>query len=113
MNIKTKHIFLIIGSLIIIGLIWVFIARQDSPEKDVKVVKELETQVLPFIKESNVTFFFDEDWCHVLEYNNRLVSQTIESTSLEDCGKRLTGKSNPESYRNRSQDVSASSRYSQ
>jgi hypothetical protein len=47
---------------------------------------------LPELKRDHVSFYFDGDWCKVLIYGERKVSQTIRaSVPHEDCGTSLTG----------------------
>ena len=97
-NKAIRYIFLIIGILIILVVVVESIYDRYSLKRDEKLVEVLETKVIPFVKENNISFFFDMDWCQVLDYKDRLVSNTVSSTSPEDCGTRFTGGNNPSSF---------------
>jgi hypothetical protein len=59
---------------------------------DNEIIKNLETDIVPFVEKENISFFFNQNWCKIIIYNDQNVSETIDSTSPEDCGTRLTGE---------------------
>jgi len=87
-----KVLAIIAGGFSLFVLVAAIMAFTADPEKDMKVVNYLESEVVPFINENQVTFFFNMDWCRALRVGDKLFSRTVDSTIEEDCGFRLTGE---------------------
>jgi hypothetical protein len=90
-------------TVIFIGAIYLHDSNLTKKHND--IIRQLEQNVLPLIRESEITYYLDEDWCKVLEYNGKIISKTIESTSSESCGKHLTGSNDIAEFNNDDQIV--------
>lgn len=57
-----------------------------SSWKDQQIVRSLEAEAVPFVKQNDIQRFFDSDWCRVLEYNSRYVFEVLKSVGSANCG---------------------------
>ena len=82
---KIPKKFILISGLVILVVIIGILSFKDSGTKDVKVVESLETNVLPYIQENKVTFYFNMDWCKGLQYDSRSVVEVSGSNNSSPC----------------------------
>lgn len=101
----TKRILLTVSVVVFVALVFGFTYLQNDKKKDTKIVAALEERVLPFVEGNNITYFFNQDWCRVLKYKGQVASETIESTSSEDCGKGTTGSSDTKPFTNADNEI--------
>jgi hypothetical protein len=82
-----KHKFFIIFGIIalLVVLAVILTLPDDSPTKDRQIVIELQSEVLPFVLEKNITLFFNQDWCRALKYGETSVVEVLNSTGGSTC----------------------------
>lgn len=68
----------IFGFILILVIVTVLALTRNSSRNDKEVVRELQTRILPFIEENQISSFFDQDWCKVIKYRDRFASNSSD-----------------------------------
>jgi hypothetical protein len=58
--------------------------RNDSA-KDLKIIASLEKDILPYMAEKKISFYFDMDWCKGLKYESRSVVKLLNTNNNSTC----------------------------
>ncbi len=76
-----KYVFLACLAVLFIVAAY-FSPLLNSDGRDVRLVQLLETNVVPYIQQNNVSFYFKMDWCEGLRYGSRsVIKMSDPSTS--------------------------------
>jgi len=102
---KAVSYILITGTLFVIIILFFYF--NDNPQRDKKVVGNLESEVLPFVKSNNIQYYFDLDWCKAIGNDDRVVAENIGqiNPSSGNCAKRLTLVQNVQPFSQQDQEL--------
>jgi hypothetical protein len=81
----SKKIILTGGLAIFMIVIVGLFSFQNNSTKDARVVESLEKNVLPYVQENKISFYFDMDWCKALEHDSRSVVEVSETNGGSPC----------------------------
>ncbi len=81
----SKKIILISGLVLIIAIIVGRVYFNGGNAKDLRIVNSLEKNVLPYIQQNKVSFYFNMDWCKGLQYDSRSVVEISSSSNNSSC----------------------------
>lgn len=83
-KIRTKLGVIVVISIVIVTIGLLSYSRGDSI-RDLKVIESLQRNVLPYIQEKNISFYFNMDWCNALKYDSRSVVKVSGTDNNSTC----------------------------
>ncbi len=93
-----KKVLLILIPIVLVFVAGVFLLNvyvhsKDNPsEADSMVVAELEKQALPLVEQNDIEYFFDSDWCQIIETSEKVAYRLINEEATSNCGSRPSNK---------------------